>query len=158
QCCIFFQAEDGIRDRNVTGVQTCALPILFMQVYNIAKKRNMLMNLYIDDITILGKKRIKDLDSFLLEINNTLKRYGHRLNVSKSFYGTVADNPIITGVVVSPGGILKVPNKQRYKIINLLELLNSKQDDNMRNKIKSSIVTAQQTESDIFSNTLNKIK
>src|SRR5437868_8518974 len=25
----FFQAEDGIRDRNVTGVQTCALPIFF---------------------------------------------------------------------------------------------------------------------------------
>src|SRR5699024_6816538 len=24
----FFQAEDGIRDRNVTGVQTCALPVL----------------------------------------------------------------------------------------------------------------------------------
>src|SRR6266540_83168 len=23
----FFQAEDGIRDRDVTGVQTCALPI-----------------------------------------------------------------------------------------------------------------------------------
>src|SRR5437868_15386137 len=23
----FFQAEDGVRDRNVTGVQTCALPI-----------------------------------------------------------------------------------------------------------------------------------
>src|SRR5207249_5240921 len=23
----FFHAEDGIRDRNVTGVQTCALPI-----------------------------------------------------------------------------------------------------------------------------------
>src|SRR5699024_11422954 len=28
-CCFLFifQAEDGIRDRNVTGVQTCALPI-----------------------------------------------------------------------------------------------------------------------------------
>src|SRR5699024_12075237 len=25
---IIYQAEDGIRDRNVTGVQTCALPIL----------------------------------------------------------------------------------------------------------------------------------
>src|SRR5699024_11479470 len=24
---LFFQAEDGIRERNVTGVQTCALPI-----------------------------------------------------------------------------------------------------------------------------------
>src|SRR5699024_3034536 len=28
----FFQAEDGIRDRNVTGVQTCALPISLNQV------------------------------------------------------------------------------------------------------------------------------
>ena len=27
-CVFFFQAEDGIRDRLVTGVQTCALPIL----------------------------------------------------------------------------------------------------------------------------------
>src|SRR5690625_2407275 len=26
--CFFFQAEDGIRDGHVTGVQTCALPIL----------------------------------------------------------------------------------------------------------------------------------
>src|SRR6266508_6082500 len=25
--CFFFQAEDGIRDGHVTGVQTCALPI-----------------------------------------------------------------------------------------------------------------------------------
>src|SRR5256885_12147422 len=27
--CLFFQAEDGIRDYKVTGVQTCALPISF---------------------------------------------------------------------------------------------------------------------------------
>src|SRR3989339_1145362 len=27
-CIFFFQAEDGIRDWSVTGVQTCALPIL----------------------------------------------------------------------------------------------------------------------------------
>src|SRR2546425_7499188 len=26
-CAFFFQAEDGIRDKLVTGVQTCALPI-----------------------------------------------------------------------------------------------------------------------------------
>src|SRR6266704_5024008 len=28
----FFQAEDGIRDRNVTGVQTCALPIFLFRM------------------------------------------------------------------------------------------------------------------------------
>src|SRR5256884_4749092 len=29
----FFQAEDGIRDVAVTGVQTCALPILLSQIF-----------------------------------------------------------------------------------------------------------------------------
>src|SRR5260221_9229812 len=38
-CCVlvagffFFQAEDGIRDHCVTGVQTCALPILMWSEY-----------------------------------------------------------------------------------------------------------------------------
>ena len=31
--CFFFQAEDGIRDYDVTGVQTCPLPILRMGLY-----------------------------------------------------------------------------------------------------------------------------
>src|SRR5256885_6631876 len=30
----FFQAEDGIRDYKVTGVQTCALPIYFIAGFN----------------------------------------------------------------------------------------------------------------------------
>src|SRR5688500_19136298 len=42
---IFFQAEDGIRDYKVTGVQTCALPISNVQVKsssgNIALKGTM---------------------------------------------------------------------------------------------------------------------
>src|SRR5256884_5263611 len=48
-CCFFFQAEDGIRDVAVTGVQTCALPIsmacslrpieiIFLQYYNGPKR------------------------------------------------------------------------------------------------------------------------
>src|SRR3989441_7925983 len=31
----FFQAEDGIRDKLVTGVQTCALPIYLLDVSNV---------------------------------------------------------------------------------------------------------------------------
>src|SRR5207249_9293815 len=36
----FFQAEDGIRDRNVTGVQTCALPISFPPEHRSAARGN----------------------------------------------------------------------------------------------------------------------
>src|SRR2546430_13424013 len=32
RCFFFFQAEDGIRYLTVTGVQTCALPILIEQI------------------------------------------------------------------------------------------------------------------------------
>src|SRR5690606_40304528 len=37
-CFFFFQAEDGIRDFHVTGVQTCALPI--SQGVALLEKRN----------------------------------------------------------------------------------------------------------------------
>src|SRR5207249_5646678 len=38
----FFQAEDGIRDRNVTGVQTCALPISLTEQISQALRLDLL--------------------------------------------------------------------------------------------------------------------
>src|SRR3989475_2675024 len=35
----FFQAEDGIRDLTVTGVQTCALPILSTRLSRVQQER-----------------------------------------------------------------------------------------------------------------------
>src|SRR2546430_5019305 len=39
----FFQAEDGIRDLTVTGVQTCALPILFNDFVDDCRGLNIVM-------------------------------------------------------------------------------------------------------------------
>src|SRR5699024_4074502 len=82
----FFQAEDGIRDRNVTGVQTCALPIC--NRHNL--ERVLLMN---EDGTMnenamkyegidrfeCRKKIVKDLQDMnvLLEIEDDLHQVGH---------------------------------------------------------------------------------
>src|SRR5699024_12172860 len=44
----FFQAEDGIRDRNVTGVQTCALPISYRN-----KPINQFLDIYFNYIPVL---------------------------------------------------------------------------------------------------------
>src|SRR5207248_5609746 len=41
----FFQAEDGIRDRTVTGVQTCALPIFSGNILG----RTQTATLYVHD-------------------------------------------------------------------------------------------------------------
>ena len=42
-CYFFFQAEDGIRDYKVTGVQTCALPI-YRRVGAVDQERWSVMN------------------------------------------------------------------------------------------------------------------
>src|SRR5439155_463329 len=38
----FFQAEDGIRDGHVTGVQTCALPISMTDISSSGRRRSPL--------------------------------------------------------------------------------------------------------------------
>src|SRR5699024_12132645 len=55
----FFQAEDGIRDRNVTGVQTCALPILssstsfaFVPSLNIVRQYGHALEIIDDSVSI----------------------------------------------------------------------------------------------------------
>src|SRR2546430_12512936 len=43
-CLFFFQAEDGIRDLTVTGVQTCALPILALRAPGLRQSRRGLID------------------------------------------------------------------------------------------------------------------
>src|SRR5687767_15545301 len=52
-CFFFFQAEDGIRDKLVTGVQTCALPIfspvLAEQVKVLLLRQGIVPNVRVDE-------------------------------------------------------------------------------------------------------------
>src|SRR5688572_31880682 len=49
-CFFFFQAEDGIRDLTVTGVQTCALPISYrMGVHRGCRRRRPGCDVFAED-------------------------------------------------------------------------------------------------------------
>src|SRR5699024_11884614 len=50
----FFQAEDGIRDRNVTGVQTCALPILMFDIHYVRITAQTILN-YANSVALITK-------------------------------------------------------------------------------------------------------
>src|SRR3712207_6862923 len=56
QSCFFFQAEDGIRDIGVTGVQTCALPISYAQGLTQRPVKGMLTG----PVTILNWSFVRD--------------------------------------------------------------------------------------------------
>src|SRR5699024_11420502 len=55
----FFQAEDGIRDRNVTGVQTCALPIY-------ANFHKIWLGHMLESLDMIGNQKIR-VAMFIME-------------------------------------------------------------------------------------------
>src|SRR2546430_6302582 len=60
----FFQAEDGIRDLTVTGVQTCALPISFCSLVFQTK--------------CIGRKSEKCEESFIMRTHSTPDEHSYR--------------------------------------------------------------------------------
>src|SRR3712207_7322069 len=56
-CCFVFQAEDGIRDIGVTGVQTCALPIFTLSTLGLPLAGVGLL-LAIDPILDMGRTAV----------------------------------------------------------------------------------------------------
>src|SRR5699024_11789283 len=82
----FFQAEDGIRDRNVTGVQTCALPI-----YHLEKEHDEdTAAVIVQYPNFLGQ--IEPLE----QINEIVEKQ------SKSMF-VVSSNPLALGYLTPPG-------------------------------------------------------
>src|SRR5699024_11933090 len=78
----FFQAEDGIRDRNVTGVQTCALPIL-SPFTGAIRYKNSIMEVFIysdkeDFYNIMNFLRWKNSFNRMIFIASDLKSF-HQL-------------------------------------------------------------------------------
>src|SRR5690606_40923509 len=72
----FFQAEDGIRDFHVTGVQTCALPIYQELVFSFQYMPNssLVMLFSFNDFTIFADVCL----SFILSTTKAIKRSEER--------------------------------------------------------------------------------
>src|SRR5256885_7739414 len=75
-CFFFFQAEDGIRDYKVTGVQTCALPISGkgpegydeeqVPVFAVEERED---GVYVETPPVMPRKLVKHKPSHLLEVH-----------------------------------------------------------------------------------------
>src|SRR6266704_2899177 len=71
----FFQAEDGIRDRNVTGVQTCALPIFCIAAHETVEEHKFRSTSAADSVRKIGLLTLQPLPSpgKLNPRNNTIR-------------------------------------------------------------------------------------
>src|SRR5699024_5355279 len=104
----FFQAEDGIRDRNVTGVQTCALPIYFLY------RKELIIMIRTSIIAVLavgligvgywGYKEHEDKSSLLIHAENNYQRSFHEL----SYHMDMLHDNIGTSLAMNSDGKLSL--------------------------------------------------
>src|SRR5256885_16501156 len=85
----FFQAEDGIRDYKVTGVQTCALPIWFSSAAVAAQElyphlgHGPIKREVLRAVQRLREDDVRTLHRFQLGVQGVLLRHGSRNPVVK---------------------------------------------------------------------------
>src|SRR5699024_11372891 len=104
----FFQAEDGIRDRNVTGVQTCALPISQAEGTTIIKdaqelkvKESNRIKAMVENLKILGADIEELEDGMIIKGKNKLNGgkietfKDHRIAMAFSTLNLICDEKII---------------------------------------------------------------
>src|SRR2546429_351550 len=89
----FFQAEDGIRDVAVTGVQTCALPIFMKQFYPAGDPN--------DSLNVIGYSQAQTLVQVLRQAGDELTR----ANIMKQAASLKMDLPMLyPGISLQTGG------------------------------------------------------
>src|SRR5687767_15244038 len=69
----FFQAEDGIRDKLVTGVQTCALPI-YRLAHLVGEVEHRHRVIRVGGVDLFGADRLAELDVPLRRQRNEPQR------------------------------------------------------------------------------------
>ena len=82
----FFQAEDGIRDISVTGVQTCALPISYVPASDTFIEKDASINEHIEQMRLSATKALLERrDTIIVATVSAI--YG--LGDPKSYHGMI---------------------------------------------------------------------
>src|SRR2546422_3685068 len=87
----FFQAEDGIRDVAVTGVQTCALPILSVSYAAVELAKKIFQNLSEKTVLLVGIGEMGKLAARHLigagvrHVMIANRNYEHAIDLAKRF-------------------------------------------------------------------------
>lgn len=123
---------------------------MFLRLKEYADNNNILMSIYVDDLTFSGDKYISK--RFIFGVNEILHEYGHSLNIKKVKLYSKQNFKQITGVVISPNRSIKVPNKLRFSIMNSFKKykLSQQKSETLKKSIMGKVSSAKLIEKNIF--------
>lgn len=96
---------------------------MFDKLHSLAISNNILMTLYVDDITFSKKGRFPK--HFFRDVKSIVRHHGHKLNSRKTKVLTNC-NINITGVIINKSGAVCAPNKLHFKLKSSKKLLHSR--------------------------------
>lgn len=127
----------------------------FNEIYQKAKENNIIMSVYIDDLTFSSEKEIPV--NFYNFVEKRMKDVGLKLKKEKTQRYKPDDFKIITGNGISPNSESKVPLKNILKIKKILNGRNLKElshDDLI--SLRGSLIVARRIEDNFFTSLYNR--
>ena len=106
------------------------------EIYNLVSLDNCILTIYIDDLTISGATVS---DQLIWKVKQKLHSAGLRSNYKKEKYYSKKVSREVTGIIISPDGVLKAPNRQHLKIHNLRQLIRSFKSEDVAVKLLQKI-------------------
>lgn len=94
---------------------------MFNELENICQKHDVIMTVYVDDLTFSGKNVNRLFKSTVKKI---ISRYGHEMHPTKTKLYPPNGTKLVTGVVIDRNNLL-VRNEQHFKLFEELSMWNS---------------------------------
>lgn len=132
---------------------------LFHKIHDYAEKNNIRFSLYVDDLTFSSNSKIPKIID--LKINSLLQSCEHKIKKKKTKFYQCNQSKVITGCKLTNKNEVKVLNKHKKKIIDLLKeyyKAESKEKKKISKSILGTIAYVQQIEPELFKATKDQLR
>lgn len=124
---------------------------MFDEMQTISNKNNIMMTVYVDDITFSSEYKISH--HFTEKIFSIVRKYGYQISKTKVKKYTKLYPKLVTGVVIDSSGQPTIKNSIQLRIIKEYENLQSHPDDyRSMQRLRGLLIAARQVNPHVFPN------
>nr|WP_303181159.1 reverse transcriptase family protein [Lachnoclostridium phocaeense] len=124
---------------------------MFDEMQTIASKNNVMMTVYVDDVTFSSEYRISH--RFTEKVISIVRKYGYQISKTKVKKYTKLYPKLVTGVVIDSSGQPTLKNSMRLRIIKEYKNLQSHPEDYKgKQRLRGLLIAARQVNPHVFPN------